>query len=448
MRLAILVLGLWTLNAGWPAAADLRVGTAAVNLEADDSMVISGGIGPRYVSGQEGQLRTVAVVIEQPGRTKLALVGCDVLFVSRKDMDPALQEIQKSTGIPFTHVLVNASHTHHAPSTTEVHGYGPDRRFCERLQKSVVDAVKQADARLAGSDAEFLFDMGEEGTVGGNSRLLLADGTIWWIGSKDDAVRPTGPFDRQLPVLAFRTPDRRPLALVYNHSTHPIGTRTGNVRSPSYYGLAAQELQQEWGGTVCYLEGASGSTHNVTGVPTGEAVERLKAAVKTSLAKARPVPVARLAAIKRPFTFSVRRFDEAVEDEKVSSYCQKRSPGPHVETTVRIFRDMRRQLAPQQGQPRETWLQAMAIGDDVAIVGVPAEYFTGLGMDVKKRSPFKYTVIASLSNDWIGYLPDREGHRLGGYQTWMGLHSYAEVGTGERMADEAVAMLMELKNRD
>src|SRR5690606_7538804 len=160
----------------------------------------SGGIGPRYVAGQEGQLRTVAVVIEQPGRTKLALVGCDVLFVSRKDIDPALEEIQKSTGIPFTHVLVNASHTHHAPSTTEVHGYGPARRFCERLQKSVVDAVKQADARLAGGDAEFLFDMGEENTVGGNSRLLLADGTIGWIGSKDDAVRPTGPFDRQLPV--------------------------------------------------------------------------------------------------------------------------------------------------------------------------------------------------------------------------------------------------------
>ncbi|MCF6310867.1 MAG: hypothetical protein L3J39_00295 [Verrucomicrobiales bacterium] len=66
-------------------------------------------------------------------------------------------------------------------------------------------------------------------------------------------------------------------------------------------------------------------------------------------------------------------------------------------------------------------------------------------MDIKRRSPFKYTVVAELANDWIGYLPDREAHELGGYQTWMGLHSYAEVGTGERIADEMIEMLKELR---
>ena len=104
---------------------------------------------------------------------------------------------------------------------------------------------------------------------------------------------------------------------------------------------------------------------------------------------------------------------------------------------------MRNQLEPQQGEERETLLQVMLIGD-VAIVGVPAEYFTVLGVDIKKRSPFKNTFVAELANDWIGYLPDREAHRLGGYQTWMGLHSYAEPGTGERVADDVVAMLKEL----
>ena len=80
-----------------------------------------------------------------------------------------------------------------------------------------------------------------------------------------------------------------------------------------------------------------------------------------------------------------------------------------------------------------------------ALVGVPAEYFTGLGVDIKTRSPFPDTYVAELANDWVGYLPDREAHRLGGYQTWTGLHSYAEVGTGERIADEIVKMLQELK---
>ena len=158
--------------------------------------------------------------------------------------------------------------------------------------------------------------------------------------------------------------------------------------------------------------------------------------------QAKPMPVDKLASIQRPFTFLVRTFDEVVEDEKVSSYCRKRVPdGAH--STINVFRNMRQTLAPRQGQPRQTTLQAMVIGE-VAIVGVPGELFTSLGVDLKERSPFQHTYVVSLANDWMGYLPDREAHTLGGYQTWMGLHSYAEEGTGERMVDESLRMLQQL----
>ena len=257
-----------------------------------------------------------------------------------------------------------------------------------------------------------------------------------------NAVRPTGPFDPQLPVFAFRAPGDRLVALLFNHSTHTIGTRKGAVRSPGFYGLAAQELEQDLGGVCCFLEGASGSTHNLGGVTTGQAVDRLKAAVRDALAEAKPRKVARVVSVKRPFTFNVRKFDEVTEDQKVASYCRKRAP-QGADYTIGVFSAMRQKLAPEQGKKRQTSLQVIVIGD-VAIVGVPAEYFTGLGMDIKKRSPFPDTFVAELANDWVGYLPDREAHQLGGYQTWMGFHSYAEIGTGERMADEVVGMLNEL----
>ena len=138
----------------------------------------------------------------------------------------------------------------------------------------------------------------------------------------------------------------------------------------------------------------------------------------------------------------MRTFDEAAEAAKVAGYTTAYAP-QNAERIREIFANQRRELQPQQGQERTTWLQVVRIGD-VAIVGVPAEYFTGLGLDIKARSPFKNTYIAELANDWIGYLPDRTGHQLGGYQTWTGLHSYAEPGTGERIADEAVRMLQEL----
>ena len=128
----------------------------------------------------------------------------------------------------------------------------------------------------------------------------------------------------------------------------------------------------------------------------------------------------------------------------MTRYCRK-YVGAYGETVIQVFRDMRKTLAPQQGQERETWLQVLLIGD-VAIVGAPAEFFTKFGLDIKNRSPFRYTYIAELANDWIGYLPDLDGHKLGGYQVWTGLHSYAEPGTGERIVDETVKMLNELAN--
>jgi len=419
--------------------ARLKVGAAAVDLEADDSMVIGGSIHAGKAKGQEGKLRAVAVVVDQPGSGAIAIAACDVLMMNRDLLDAAAAEIEKTCGIPFSNILINCTHTHHAPSSCTVHGYARDEVFAKRTADGVVKAVREAWARRA--DADFVFARGEESSVGMNSRLLLKDGGIFWIGPRDDVVRPTGPFDPELPVLSFRGRDGKPVATIFNHSTHTIGTRQGGVRSPSYYGLAAQELEAELGGVVQFLEGASGSTHNLT-LPCAEAVLRIKAAVHETAAKAETRPVSSIAALKREFAYRVRRFDESAEEEAVATYCRKRS-AERADGFMKVFRDQRDVLRSHQGEERKTWLQAIRIGD-VAIVGVPAEYFTKLGVDIKRRSPFRYTVVAELANDWIGYLPDRKAFDFGGYQTWTGLHSFAEPGTGEAVADEVVKMLHEL----
>jgi len=419
--------------------ADVRVGAAAVNLEADDSMVLGGMIDGVKAKGQEGELRAIAVVLEKAPGDKLAVVACDVLMLTRDLLDPVMEEIEQSTGIPRAHILVNATHTHHAPSTVTLHGYERDERFCRVVQDGILKAVQDANAKL--SEARLYFRLGEEKTVGQNSRRLLTDVTITWSRPHTNIVHDTGPFDPDLPVLAFRDSSARLQALIFNHSTHTIGTRQAGKRSPSFYGLAVQELEADLGGTVCFLEGASGSTHNLS-LSTDEMIQRIKTAVRVSLALATPRPVSRLAAIKRPFKFRVRTFDEAVEDEAVQSYCRK-ATGAYADRCIEVFRLQRKKLAPHQGEERETWLQVMLIGD-IAIVGVPAEFFTRLGREIKERSPFRHTFVAELANDWIGYLPDLEAHRLGGYQTWTGLHSYAEPGTGERVVEEALKMLNEL----
>jgi len=423
-----------------PSTRGPRVGAAAVEVKADDSMVIGGGIGPGGATGQEGKLRAAAVVIEGNPDT-VALVTCDVLMVKRDIFDDAARIIEKREGIPFENILLNATHTHHAPTTITVHGYHRDEVFCGRLRDAMVEAVGRARKRLLrGSPCEMLFRQGEEATVGQNSRLLLGDGSIYWVGPRDDAVRPTGPFDPELPVLAFRQPGGSLEALIFNHSTHCIGTREGGKRSPGFYGLAAQDLEAELGGTVIFVSGAFGSTHNLK-LRGSESARRITDAVRKALQGAAPREVPVVRSLKKEFTYRVRHFDEEKEDAAVVAYCNRRVGGSKY--IIDVFRKMRKSLKPHQGQERKTWIQALRIGD-VAIAAAPGELFTGLGVEIKRRSPFPRTYIAGVANDCIGYIPDEEAFDLGGYQVWTGLHSNVARGTGERMVEEVLALLDEL----
>jgi neutral ceramidase len=420
------------------SAGELRVGASASRIVADDSMVIGGGIGPHKAVGQEGELRATAVVIEDPQGTKVALVACDVLMINRDILDQAAHRIEREVGIPFDHILINATHTHSAPTTVTVHGYSREEAFTRQVGDKIVEATVAAAKRLA--PANMQFRLGEESSVGRNSRLLLSDGTIFWTGLHDDAIRPTGPFDPELPVWAFRRPDGSLEAVMFNHSTHTIGNHKPGTRSPSFYGLAAQSLEKQKGGTFLFFEGASGSTHNLD-LLAPEMTFRISQAVARALEAAQSRPVNRVNGIRSEFSFAVRRFDEDADDKSVVAYCTKRIKDKKgCQFIIDTFRGMRKELAPQQGQLRKTWVQAILIGD-IAVVGVPGEFFTVLGQEIKRRSPFRFTYVFELANDYIGYIPDHQAFDLGGYQAWTGLHSFLEPGTGEAIVAESIKLL-------
>lgn len=423
------------------AEEGVQVGAAAIPLEADDSLVIGGGIGPGKANGQEGELRASAVVVRASDGSKACLVACDVLMIERDILDAAAREVAEKTGIPFDHILINATHTHHAPTTCTIHGYTREEAFTRQVGRKAVEAAVRANERL--TPVEFRYRLGEESSVGRNSRLLMSDGSIFWVGPRDDALRPTGPFDPQLPVLAFIKPGGRPEAVLFNHSTHTIGTLGGAVRSPSFYGLAAQELEQRRGGTFVFFEGASGSTHNLE-LTAREMVIRIEAAVGDALDRAETRPLPRVVGRRREVALTIREFDEEADDAAVVAYCTKRMPPDWARKTVNIFREMRKTLSPRRGEERKTWVQAIVVGD-VALVGVPGEFFTQLGMEIKRRSPYRDTFVFELANDYVGYIPDARAFDRGGYQVWTGQHSYLAKGSGERIVDEAVGLLGQIK---
>ena len=260
--------------------SSLRVAASAVEISADDRMVIGGSILPSYTQCQEAPLRAAAVVIEAD--MKLCIVSCDVLAIGRDIADAAAQRIEAEFGIPFANILITATHTHHAPSTFTVHAYEREEQFCRNIGETIFEAVGQAVRHLADEsvgpndkEAEFGFVVGNEATWGANSRVQLKDGTIGWYGfDYAEIARPTGPFDPDLPLIAFLRPGGGLAAAIFNHSTHNIGA-TGPGRSPAVYGLTAQAAETRHGGTVLFAPGAFGSSHNM-GLPAAEGIERLR----------------------------------------------------------------------------------------------------------------------------------------------------------------------------
>ena len=405
---------------------------------------------------QEASLRASALLIQ--GEAPVCIISCDVIGVMRDTAEQIAAEIGQTCGVPFDNVMVTATHTHHAPRPMPVYTTPRIEELCRRVVAASVEAAREAVAALDSASgepevcqAQLLFAMGQETTVGENSRWLMRDGQISWaMHDESEMVRPTGPHDADLPVVAFRRPSGRLAGALFFHGTHNIGTldaAPGGVISPGFFGLAAQELERQHEAPFLYLPGAFGSSHRRDShVAAPEAMKRVVDAVNDALGKLRPVPASPVVAVKRRYTCRYRQFDEAKEAEQVSRWCRRWCSDEQAAGLERTYAAVREQMTDRAGKTFDTWLQVLRLGE-AAIMGIPGEMFAALGLDIRRRSPFRNTLIAGLANDELGYIADRRGYRDGGYQTWFCGHSQLEPGEGERMVEAALTLLEEVHDQ-
>ena len=418
----------------------LKAAAATAEIDVHDLPAASG-------KRQEAPLRASALLIH--GEAPVCIISCDVLGIMQDTAEVIAAEIGRACGVPSDSVMVTATHTHHAPRSMPVYTTPRIEELCRRLVAASVQAAREAASDRSGtSQAQLLFAMGQEATVGENSRWLMRDGQVsWYEHDEAEMVRPTGPHDVDLPIVTFRGPSGRLTGGLFSHGTHNIGTLDadpGGTMSPGFFGLAAQELERQHEAPFLFLPGAFGSSHRRDRQLGGpEAMTRVVDAVNDALDKARPMPASPVIAVKRRYTCRYRQFDEAKEADQVSRWCRRWFSDEQAESHERIYAAVREQMADRAGRTFDTWLQVLRLGE-VAIMGIPGEMFAALGLEIRHRSPFRHTLIAGLANDEIGYIADRRGYRDGGYQTWFCGHSQLEPGEGERMVDASLALLEEV----
>ncbi|MBO0723309.1 MAG: hypothetical protein J2P41_20975 [Blastocatellia bacterium] len=128
--------------------------------------------------------------------------------------------------------------------------------------------------------------------------------------------------------------------------------------------------------------------------------------------------------------------DVAKAEEIVANYG-KPDANPFYEQ-VHAFKVL--ELEERKGKPMEAEVQVIALGQEIAWVGLPGEIFTELGKAIKLASPFPSTIIVELANDNVGYVPDRRAYDEGAYEV---ISSRLAAGGGEAMVESAVRMLLE-----
>jgi len=89
-------------------------------------------------------------------------------------------------------------------------------------------------------------------------------------------------------------------------------------------------------------------------------------------------------------------------------------------------------------QPAE--VQALFVGN-VAIAGIPAEYFVEHGLRIKEESYPTRALVAGHANGMIGYVPTKKAFERGGYETTFGGTSRMAPEAGDMLADAAIRIV-------
>jgi hypothetical protein len=79
------------------------------------------------------------------------------------------------------------------------------------------------------------------------------------------------------------------------------------------------------------------------------------------------------------------------------------------------------------------------LGEEIAWVGFPGEFFDDFQIALRNRSPIPHTFFLGYCNDVFSYFPTIQAASEGGYGA--SYSTYVEVGAGERLVDNAIIRL-------
>ena len=444
----------------------MRVGIATVDFTPRPGLPLMGNFRDDYAArGVHDPLYAKAMVFADSQETKAAVLAVDLCMLDRENVALMRRVIGTQCDVPPQNVLIHATHTHSGPAANDQYSFGMDfepyrEEVGQALAKAAL-AVVVANDRLA--EATLAMGYTEESRVSFNRRLRRKDGSTQmnWeaLAPTFDSAQidaPWGPIDPQVTCLTIEQSDN-PTAALVNFALHPAILAGDNwLYSADYPGYLAEALARTVGErfTSLFLNGCCGNVNHVDyreplqgrGYPMAQRVGyMLGAAAHQAIRTRTPVAADRLVVSRQLVTLPRMPIEEVERhrcEQVLEAACRNPLLGQVDGLPEAFFADLRLKMYREQARPDDVEVIVIRIGD-VAIVGLPGENFCESGLEIKRRSPARHTLVAGLANDAIGYLPRREAFAQGGYEPTVGSTRYAP-GAAERLVEAAVGQLEQL----
>lgn len=457
------------------ADSPLRAGAATSNITPEIGADIVGGFLPFPCTHIHDELHARCLVLDD-GKTKLALVVCDLLGFHRSVSVEARRLIEAQTGIPPANVLIAGTHTHSATNALgppfQPREYDSDIELTDYqrfVSRRVADGVRRAVNLLRPAEIAFgTVDVPEHVHI---RRWFLKEGTMPPnpFGKIDkvkmnpgagnpNLVEPAGVPDPTVSFLALREPNGRMISLFAAYSLHYVGgVGTAHV-SADYFAVFSEALKDlqadgdQYPPFVAMMaNGTSGDVNNInfrSPQPRKGPYEQMQYVGQDVARKVNAALANVVWQTSAPLAARYRELDLAwrtVPDELLAWAIKTEAETPRIDGKADLplaYAGRVRRLARASSLTKAP-VQVLRIGD-VCLATSPCETFAETGLEFKKRSPLAKSFMVELAHGYYGYLPTPRHLELGGYETWPGTN-YLEPQASVKIMAALLEMAAELK---
>lgn len=415
----------------------VRTGFASQIITPEREFPLAGYFNKRPNRGFLDDLFVKVLLVEKEG-VMGGFVVYDLCGSSPEFFD-ALRGAAKAAGITFAdNLMVSCTHTHTGP---EIRRNIDEQKqeYIDRVILKTVAALKEAAANLRESSFEVA-------SVNSNPyayvrRFWMKNGKVVTNPGKcnPDIVEPDGDYDRTITAVAVKQ-EGRIAAILVNLANHG-DTIGGDLVSADWFGRMEREIQYQLGEDVpvMTLTDCSGDinhfdvstmrnqTNYAEALRIGRGYGQIVCELLKNLEK---VDDSQVSYKKTVFKMAYRTVtaQQLADARKVLETIPAGSLDDRGDMTsedlakgdgivLRMFAERLLGCEGNEGKFQECELLALCFSKDLAFITLPGEPFNGVAQGIRKDSPFKRTLIATLAQGKCGYIPMPESFERGGYET-------------------------------